>query len=142
VIPRNPTLAVCLGLLLVAAVSCAKKPVLYPTPHYQAVGKQQAEAAVEECLAMASDQGVRRSAERGRGAARRTAGGAATGAVAGSVSGAIWGNAGRGAASGAAGGAAAGLFSSLFTGSGPSPAYQNYVDRCLAEQGFDVMGWQ
>ncbi|WP_419953606.1 glycine zipper family protein [Methylobacterium sp.] len=123
-------------------LACAPKPVLYPTPHYQAVGKAAADAAVDECLELAKASGVESRSGRGQGAARRTAAGAASGAVGGAVGGAIWGNAGRGAASGAAGGAAVGLFSSLFSRPGPSPAYQNFVNRCLAERGFDTMGWQ
>jgi hypothetical protein len=45
------------------------------------------------------------------------------------------------AAAGAAGGGASGLLSGLFRGSKPSPTHMNYVDRCLREKGYEVIGW-
>ena len=67
------------------------------------------------------------------------AGGAAVGAVAGAVSG---GGAGRGAAIGAATGATVGAVHGAVKSSGPSSVYKNFVDRCLREKGYEVIGWQ
>lgn len=144
--PRRPShlaRALALGsVAILALASCAgPKPVLYPNPHYQAVGRRAAQDDVDDCMAVAKTHGVK-STEHGGRVARSTAGGAATGAVAGSVAGAIGGNAGRGAAAGAAGGAAGGLFRGLFRRRGPDPTFQAFVDRCLRERGYDPIGWQ
>jgi hypothetical protein len=114
--------------------------VLYPNAHLQQVGPQQAELDIAECRRRA-DAYLERTT--GKDVARNTAiggaGGAAVGAVGGAVSG---GSAGRGAAIGAATGATAGALSGLITQSAPSPAYKNFVERCLRERGYDVIGWQ
>lgn len=128
-------------------VSCASHgPVVYPNAHYQEVGKEAAERDIAECRALAKAAGAREGEGAAGRVAGRTAAGAATGAVGGAVGGAIVGAAGRGSAIGAASGAAAGLFSgllSLFSGrSQPNPAYTGFVDRCLAERGYEVTGWQ
>ena len=73
--------------------------------------------------------------------AKSTAIGAAAGAVVGGAVGAVTGDLGRGVAAGAAGGGATGLLSGLFRSSKPSPVHMNYVDRCLREKGYDVIGW-
>jgi hypothetical protein len=52
------------------------------------------------------------------------------------------GGAGRGAAIGAATGATAGAVHGAVKSSGPSPIYKNFVDRCLREKGYEVIGWQ
>ena len=46
-------------------------------------------------------------------------------------------------AAGAAGGVAAGIVRSLFAGrdNSPTPVYRNYVNRCLADQGYQPVGW-
>ena len=66
------------------------------------------------------------------------AGGAAVGAVAGAVS-------GRGAGTGAAVGAATGATAAVHGAAKqtePSPVYKQYVNRCLKERGYEVLGWQ
>ena len=73
------------------------------------------------------------------GATSRHLGGAAIGAVAGAVSG---GGAGTGAAIGAATGATAGVVHGAATSVEPSPIYKGFVDRCLRERGYEVIGWQ
>jgi hypothetical protein len=65
------------------------------------------------------------------------------GAAGGAVGGAITGSSGIGAAVGAVSGAMWGLLSGLFSsGSQPSQAYVNIVNRCLQEKGYEVAGWQ
>jgi outer membrane lipoprotein SlyB len=117
-----------------------QRPVLYPNVHTQQVSRAQADQDVAQCRELAH-QYVQSGA--GREVAQDTAlggaGGAAVGAVAGAVSG---GSAGRGAAIGAATGATAGLFRGLFRRTAPDPTYKNFVDRCLRERGYEVIGWQ
>jgi outer membrane lipoprotein SlyB len=128
-----------MALLLMGCASM-QHPVLYPNAYLQQVGQQEAERDIAACREMA-DAYVQRRA--GRDVARNTAvggaGGAAIGAVGGAVSG---GGAGRGAAIGAATGATAGALSGLAKQTTPSPVYKNFVDRCLRERGYEVIGWQ
>jgi uncharacterized membrane protein len=64
--------------------------------------------------------------------------GAATGAAAGSM----FGNAGRGAAAGAAAGAASTVTHALFRVKDPDPVFMNYVNRCLSDRGYQLIGWE
>ena len=52
----------------------------------------------------------------------------------------LGGNVGR--AAGAAGGATAGAVSGAFDADDPEGVFQNYVNRCLGEIGYEVIGWQ
>jgi outer membrane lipoprotein SlyB len=135
------------GVVAILAVTlpllgCARTqhPVLYPNAHLQQVSQQQAAQDIDTCHQMASAY-VQRSP--GKDVASKTAmggaGGAAIGAVGGAVSG---GGAGRGAAIGAATGATAGALGGLVKQAAPSPIYKNFVDRCLRERGYEVIGWQ
>src|SRR5438105_3836045 len=107
---KTPKLVV-LSLLAAALSACAAKPVLYPNPHYQEVGKDASKADVADCRQKA-DEYVKnnRAARTAEGAVQ----GGAIGAAAGAASGAIFGAVGRGAAAGGIGGAAAGLVGGLF----------------------------
>ncbi len=131
-----------LGTVATILLGCAgvRQPVLYPNAHAQQVGRVQADKDVADCRELASQY-----AQSGAGGkiAKDTviggAGGAAVGAVGGAVSGY---GAGRGAGVGAATGATAGLLSGLFRRTEPDPVYQNFVDRCLRERGYEIIGWQ
>lgn len=125
--------------LLLTGCAGTQQPVLYPNVHLQQVGQQQAEQDIAVCREMANAY-VQSSA--GRDVARKTAVGGAGGAAVGAVGGAVGGDAGRGAAIGAATGATAGLLSGLFKETAPSPVHKNFVDRCLRERGYEVIGWQ
>jgi hypothetical protein len=75
-------------------------------------------------------------------AAKRTAESAAVGGAIGGAVGAVTGSVGRGAAAGAAGGAAGSVARSLLGWRDPDPVEKRYVERCLAERGYDVIGWR
>ena len=127
-------------VVLAASLSaCAVKPVLYPNPHYNDVGKDQAQVDIKDCDSKAREYMKSEAAKR---AAKSTAEGAEMGAAAGAVTGAIFGDLGRGAASGGAAGAAIGLTRGLIHWRDPSPAHRAFVDRCLHDLGYDVVGWQ
>jgi hypothetical protein len=130
--------AVLVAALVLAAGCAARRPVLYPNEALHKAGPTGADRDIAECMALA-DGYVKSS--RGREVARDTAIGGGTGAAAGAVGGAIYGNAGRGAAAGAATGATVGLLGGLFKSSGPSPVYQNFVNTCLGDRGYRVIGW-
>ncbi len=123
-------------------VGCAgPKPVLYPNTHLEDVGKDLADQDVAACEELA--EGYVSKSNAGEEVAGRTVVGGAIGAAGGAVGGAIAGNVGIGAAIGAAVGATQGFLRGLFgaSRSEPSPAYRNFVNRCLKERGYEPIGW-
>ena len=133
-----------LSLLIVAAAllaGCATpQPVLYPNARFKQVGDAVAQRDVDDCVAMAEKAG----ANSGSGSvARGGLTGAAVGGAAAAVGGLIrGGNVINDAAAGAAVGGAAGAAGSAVSDSGGSPVYRNFVGRCLAERGYEVIGWK
>lgn len=135
---------------ILSAGCSSSKPILYPNAHLQAAGEAVAEQDIELCQEAAAAAGAEPDSGKAGETATRTATGAAMGSAAGAaggaVAGAIRGNPGRGAvtgaAAGAAGGATHGLLRSLFSRRQPSQAYKQYVNRCLRERGYDVVGWK
>ncbi|MGB5734036.1 MAG: hypothetical protein WBM40_06305, partial [Thiohalocapsa sp.] len=69
--------------------------------------------------------------------------GAAMGAAATGIYGAVRGenDIGNRTAAGAAAGAAVGLIRSGVNASEPGSTYKGYVNRCLRQRGYDVVGW-
>ncbi len=133
------------GLFLLAAGCASPRPVLYPNAQLERVGREEAQRDVDECLARAGeDVGKGGGGAAGTVAdrtARNTAVGAATGAA---VRGAMGRSAARGAAGGAAGAAAHTVTSAIVypQRGGPDPVFRGYVDRCLQDRGYDVIGWR
>lgn len=132
-------------LALVIALSmqgCAStRPVLYPNQHYNTVGSKAAESDIERCMDLAEAAGADSGGSDAGEAATDTVGGAAIGAASGAVGGAVVGAAGSGSAIGAVAGATAGLLRWIFGESERSPAYENFVNRCLQERGYQPVGW-
>jgi hypothetical protein len=136
------TPALLVVVMLALGCSHSQSPVLYPNAKLETAGKAQADAGISHCRQRADEyvsSGAATAKEVGKDTAVGGAGGAAVGAVAGAVAG---GGAGRGAAIGAATGATAGAVHGAVKSSGPSPIYKNFVDRCLREKGYEVIGWQ
>jgi outer membrane lipoprotein SlyB len=130
-------------LFLVAlAVGCAtQKPVLYPNAKYKEAGQEAAQREIEACDRMARDSGAT------PGGGERTARGGATGAAVGGATGAVAGAIGRrnvldSAAAGAAVGGTAGAVHGATRSDEPSSVYQGFMNRCLRERGYEVIGWQ
>jgi len=132
--------------ILIAAclliVGCAgPKPILYPNAHLNNIGQEQADRDISECQAIAKKYAS--SSNAGENIASSTVMGAGMGAASGAVGGAISGSAGSGSMIGAAAGATVGLIRGLFQiqRTGPNRTYTNFVDRCLAERGYESAGW-
>ena len=123
-----------------AAGCAAKRPVLYPNAHYESAGAPAAAAEIARCQERASAYGY--DAKPGARVAAGSAAGAAGGAAVGAVGGAIVGNAGRGAAVGAGVGGTRGFLRGLFRSREPDPIEKGFVDACLEEQGYRVIGWR
>lgn len=124
-----------LALILLFVIGCASKPQLYPNEKLKTVGKDSADKDVKQCMAdseeyLKSGKGKQVAKSAGAGAIF----GAAIGAVGGMFTGNIGGGLARGGAMGAAGGTAAGAMS-------PDQVKRQYVNECLAEKGYRVIGW-
>jgi len=133
--------AVVLAVVTLGA-GCAQTPVLYPNTRLKDVGKAEAAGDIAYCRELANESvspGAATAKEIGKDTAVGAVGGAAIGAVGGAASG---GAAGRGAGIGAAVGATAGLLYGAIKSAAPSPTYKGFVDRCLSDLGYQVMGWQ
>lgn len=125
---------------IVILTGCStKRPVLYPNEHLQKVGHAQAQIDIEECYRRA-DAYIK--SEPGKEIAKNAAQAGTVGAATGAAVGAVYGKAGRGAAAGAAGGAVVATTSGIFRSKEPTPVYQNFVNRCLREKGYEPIGWQ
>jgi hypothetical protein len=131
-----------LAVVAAALAGCAsQRPVLYPNAKYKQVGEAGAQRDVDECIRLAEQAGAAHGG--GERAVREGATGAAVGGVAGAVAGAIGGrNVLDSAAVGAAVGvAAAGTRGAIQSGE-PDDIHRNFVQRCLRERGYEVMGWR
>ncbi len=137
--------------LLAALTGCASsgpgspsaKPVLYPNATLTRVGEAQGRAEVEGCMARAAQAGLTPD-QKTNAVARRAGEGAATAGVASAVGALITGRSGdvlRAGATGAAVGGSAGAVSGAFHNDKANPVYRQFVQRCLSEKGFDVIGW-
>lgn len=134
--------AVPVTLLVIFVAACAPKPILYPNAHYKDVGEEAADRDIDACSEMAKEAGAAPSQGKTGQVAGSTAAGGAIGSASGAVGGAVVGRPGRGAMVGAAGGATAGFLRGLFRRAPPSPAYKQFVQRCLKERGYEPVGWE
>jgi hypothetical protein len=131
------------GLMLAGCgATKAQKPILYPNAKLTEAGQDLAEKDIAECRKIA-DGAIKEEDGRTGQVAKNVAIGAGGGAAIGAVGGAVGGGgAGSGAVIGAATGAAAGLLQGLLTPpKPPSQAYKAYVNKCLADKGYDVISW-
>ncbi|MFM7026204.1 MAG: glycine zipper family protein [Limnohabitans sp.] len=129
-------------LLAACATPSSERPVLYPNAAYKAMGEAAARQHLEQCVALARQSGLHPSDNMAASGAAR---GAAVAGVSGAVGSLVFGRGGlddavrrgaQGAVVGAAAGGTAGAMSER-----PSSTYRQFVQRCAAEKGLDVIGW-
>ena len=131
------------GCAATGANSASARPVLYPNALLERVGPAQGQAEAGACMSRAAASGLSPT-ENTNAVGRRAGEGAATAGVASAVAALIT---GRGAdvlrlgATGAAVGGAAGAASGAFHNDRVNPTYRHFVQRCLSEKGFEVIGW-
>lgn len=140
------------ALALVALAGCAATgsgslsatPVLYPNATLNRVGAAQGQAEAGNCMSSAAAAGLTPN-ERTNAVGRRAGEGAATAGVASVVGALITGRGSEGVlragAAGAAVGGSAGAVSGAFHNDRPNATYRHFVQRCLSEKGFEVIGW-
>ena len=126
-------------LALLGAFACATRPIVYPNEKLRQSGQAAVQADTDACLAEADEY-----LESGRvpELAKQTGEGAVVGGAVGAAVGAVTSSVGRGAAAGAAGGAAGSLAHGLWHWRDPDPAERGYVEHCLRQRGYDVIGWR
>lgn len=122
-------------LIILLLSSCASRPKLYPNEVLKKKGKVASEADIDQCI---KDADTYLESSKGKAAAKGAGAGAliggAMGTVAGIFSGDIVRGAAQGAAMGGAGGAAGGALS-------PDEVKHRFVNQCLADKGYHVLGW-
>jgi outer membrane lipoprotein SlyB len=143
----NSGLRACLRMLVLVAATavgaCAspeKRPVLYPNAHLKRVGDQVARQETDACLEMARNSAVNETVDGEVG--RKAASGAAVGAAAAGAWGLVRGDAVSHALAGAAAGASAGAVSGGLQSTETSPVFINFVNKCLSDKGYSVIGWE
>lgn len=120
------------------------RPVLYPNATFKQVGESRAQEEIDLCFSAARHAGLTPEEPdnpAGQGAAKGAAvigTAAAVGALVRGrgVDGVVTAGA-RGAVVGGATGAVAGAFNER-----PNQTFRSFVQRCMGEKGFDVIGWQ
>ena len=136
-------LAVLAGCAATGPNSPLAKPVLYPNATLTRVGESQARAETDGCMARAAQAGLTPDQKTNQ-VGRRAGEGAATAGVASAAGALITGRSSdilRAGAAGAAIGGSAGAVSGAFNNDKVNPVYRQFVQRCLQEKGFDVIGW-
>lgn len=119
------------------------RPVLYPNATLNRVGEEVARAAVDACMARAQSAGLS-PVEQNNAVGQRAGQGAAVAGVASAVGALVTGrnldsiltSGLAGAAVGGSAGAVSGALQSR-----PSSLYRQYVQRCVSDKGFEVIGW-
>jgi hypothetical protein len=122
-------------ILSFTLASCASRPKLYPNEALKAKGKEASEADIDQCL---KDADTYLDSSEGKKIIKSAGFGAAVGGAMGAVAGAFYGDIGGGAARGAAIGGTGGAVTGSLT---PDQLKHRYVNQCLADKGYNVIGW-
>jgi hypothetical protein len=131
-----------LALLLAGclAAGCASpRPKFYPDEKYKTAGEAQTKKDTDECLANAKAYIKEHPVQN---TAKKTGFGAFTGALIGATVGLILGDFKGAIESGAAVGGVGGAVSGAADANKPGALVRAYTDRCLAEKGYTVLGWE
>ena len=138
---KNFTRVILLAAMAFLFSACAKKqPVLYPNATYNSVGETAARADIDDCMRLAAEHG--HATDTGKNVAKSTGVGAAVGAAVGGAVGLVTGNPGRGLAAGADGGGAGGLARGAMNSGDPDEIERRFVEQCLRDKGYQVIGWK
>jgi uncharacterized membrane protein len=124
-----------MAFLLFTLSSCASRPKLYPNETLKAKGKLASEADIDLCM---KDAETYLDSSEGKKIVKSAGFGAAVGGAMGAVAGAFYGDIGGGAARGAAIGGTGGAVSGSLT---PDQVKHRYVNQCLSDKGYNVIGW-
>ena len=132
-------------LTLLISTGCTYKPILAPNAKYNEAGKEVADADIDSCMTEADVYLEQYKADKIKKTAARNA---AVGTAIGGITGAIFGKhslkgAGVGALIGAGAGAVLGAADAATQGKiNPDVMKERYVNSCLSQKGYSVLGWQ
>jgi outer membrane lipoprotein SlyB len=137
------TLALGSGCATTGANSPSARPVFYPNATLNRVGDAGARDEAAQCMARAGSAGLTPE-EKDNAVAHGAAKGAAVGGIAAAVGALVRGRGltgvvESGAAGAAVGGSAGGVAGAMHDK--PSGTYRHFVQRCLTDKGFEVIGW-
>lgn len=121
--------------LIILLSSCASRPKLYPNEVLKKKGKIASEADIDLCI---KDADTYLESSKGKATVKGAGAGALIGGAMGTVAGIFSGDIVRGAAQGAAMGGAGGAVGGALS---PDEVKHRYVNQCLAEKGYHVLGW-
>ena len=107
-----------------------KRPVLYPNNKLQEIGRTKAEHDISNCIELSQQAGIKSS--QGGKIFEKTAKGGVKGAT----------RVGRGAGIGAAAGSMNGFIDGFFSSRDPDPVQKRFVEECLSDKGYKLIGWQ
>ncbi len=141
---KSVSLKILAVAVLFGTAACSQRPVLYDNAMYQK-SPEKAKTAIETCVKKAEDANASGNGKLADTAYRGAAGGAASGAAGGAAAAAgnafggnydIGGSIGMSAAAGTAGNVVLALFDRDV-----DPIFANYVNICLKQKGYQVVGW-
>lgn len=121
--------------LALSTGGCASKPKLYPNDTMKTKGKAASENDIKQCM---DDADLYLESSEGKKMVKSAGFGAVLGGAVGAVAGAFTGDIGRGAAQGAAMGGVGGGLSGAMS---PDELKHRYVNQCLSDKGYRVLGW-
>ncbi len=130
-----------LTIALAFGTACASpQPVFYPNAHLETVGRAQADRDIAECRKLAEENV---GGDKATGVAAQASENAVVGGTTGAVVGGIirGRSAGRGAAAGAAAGAVSTVTREAIHWNDPEPIVVAWVNHCLHERDYEVVGW-
>lgn len=122
-------------IILISLIGCASKPVLYPNSKYEKVGEDIAKKDIQKCIDKA-DKFLKSS--KGKQIVKSAGSGAFVGAAMGVVTGLFFGDVKRAVTSGAAVGGTAGAVGGAIS---PDQLKMAYTNKCLKDQGYEIVGW-
>jgi hypothetical protein len=134
------SMSIILVFFIVIIGCAAKRPVLYPNEHMKQAGELKAQEEIDACLRLAEKSGVQ--SQKGKEVAKKTAGRTLIGGASGVAWGAFFGDVGKHAGAGAAAAAAGTLVHSALQSNDPDVISRTFVERCLSEKGYEVIGWR
>ena len=128
------------GIALILSACAKKRPVLYPNATYNSMSEAAVQADIDDCIRLAADHG--QATDAGKNVAKSTAAGAVVGGAVGGAVGLVTGHPGRGLAAGAAGGGAEGMARGALKSGEPDEIERRFVEQCLRDKGYQVIGWK
>lgn len=136
-----------LGLGLVSLAACSAtppRPTLYPNDQLTRKGPYASQADIDECERRAQSYvGTRTGGDTAKDVALGAGEGAVVGASVGAIGGVVTkGKVGRTTAAGAAIGGLLGAYDAAKDSNKPDPKYVAFVNNCLEEKGYRVLGWE